>query len=249
MQTAPVHIFTLGGGVDSTAALIRLVQEKKPIDFVFFSNTGGASAQGEKMATYQHVRLLTRWLKSKGYPRVKTLIYNKEGLYREIWRLETLPPIAFGFKTCSLKWKKEPVDRYVKKHLKGRQLVKYISYDASEAHRIKDYSSENEQVIYPLVAWGMDRFDCMAYIASQGMPVPPKSSCFFCPHMRLREIKELQVAEPCKLEQALALEQRALPKLNNITGLGRAKRWSEWIKQTTLFEEEEYDKMPCECAV
>jgi hypothetical protein len=249
MTEKPIYLATFGGGVDSTAMLIRLVKEGRPLDLVLFSNTGGASSKGEKRATYQHVRLMTRWLKSKGYPQVKTLIYNKEGLYNEVYRLGTLPPVAFGFKTCSLKWKKEPADRYMKRHFKNRKIVKYMAYDASESHRIKDYSTENERVEYPLVEWDMDRFDCMAYIAETNMPVPPKSSCFFCPHMRLREIKELEATEPCLFNMAIALENNALPRLTQIAGLGRNKRWSEWVKQQELFRTEyEYDQMPCECA-
>ncbi|RNI26608.1 hypothetical protein [Rufibacter latericius] len=229
--------------------LIRLVKERRPIDYVFFSNTGGASSKGEKKATYRHIRLMTRWLKSKGYPSVKTLIYNREGLYQEVLRRESLPSIAFGFKTCSIKWKITPVDRYVAKHLKGRKLVKYVAYDASESHRIKDYSTEKERVVYPLVEWGMDRFDCMAYIHKAGLPVPQKSSCFFCPNMKEREIKQLQAAEPDLLEMALNLEKIALPNLGTVAGLGRGKRWSEMLKQTELFpEEDDYDNMPCECA-
>ena len=34
-------------------------------------------------------------------------------------------------------------------------------------------------VFYPLRDWGMDRAACIEEIKSVGLPVPPKSCCFF----------------------------------------------------------------------
>lgn len=243
-----IHIATYGGGVDSTAMIMEIIKRGLPLDYVFFSNTGGHTSIGEKAATYAYVAMFRRWLKSKGGPQIQQLSYNPEGLFNEVWRLGTLPPIAFGFKTCSQKWKIEPVNRYIKKHLKGKHIVRYVAYDASESHRIKDYSSEFNDVVYPLVEFDWDRDDCKAKIKEYGLPIPQKSSCFFCPHMKLSEIKNLRTSEPCLFDKAIALEKRALSKLTQIEGLGRNKNWGEWVKQKVLFEDEDYSTMPCECA-
>lgn len=35
------HIVAFGGGVDSTAMVVGLIQEKRPIDLILFADTGG----------------------------------------------------------------------------------------------------------------------------------------------------------------------------------------------------------------
>src|SRR3546814_1634578 len=51
-----------------------------------------------------------------------------------------------------------------------------------------------------------------------GLPVPPKSSCFFCPAMRPHEVDALSKDE---LRTIVLMEARAKPRLRTIDGLWR----------------------------
>lgn len=246
-------VVPFGCGVNSVAELILLVEKKIKVDYILFANTGGFSNLGEKHETYRYKRFFSKWLKSKGYPKIKTVVYNKEGLYKEMIRLKTLPSIAFGFKTCSQKWKIAPSDRYLKYKKVGKRL-KVIGYDAGEAHRSNvSYTEEGVRFWYPLVEWGLDRMDCVKVIIDAGLPLPPKSSCFFCPNMTDFEIHTLKAEDPCRFDKAIEMEENSQERLTAIRGLGRKKKWAEIITQPFLpmpeDEQFELEKMPCQCSL
>jgi hypothetical protein len=77
---------------------------------------------------------------------------------------------------------------------------------------------------YPLQEWGWDRERCREEIRQAGLPVPPKSSCFFCSAMMPAEVRELPRD---KLRRIVLLEARAEPRLRSIQGL-----WGNGCKGT-----------------
>ena len=62
-----------------------------------------------------------------------------------------------------------------------------------------------------------------------GLPVPPKSACFFCPASKKPEILELRVRHPDLLDRALAIERAAAPGLTSVRGLGRSFAWAGFL--------------------
>lgn len=101
--------------------------------------------------------------------------------------------------------------------------------------------------------WGWDRSDCVQAIQNVGLPLPGKSSCFFCPSMKPREIRALYHQYPELLERALAIEDNARPNLRTVRGLGRDFAWRDFIladeAQLTLPEAFSADDLPCSCSV
>jgi hypothetical protein len=63
-----------------------------------------------------------------------------------------------------------------------------------------------ESVVYPLLELGLNRHDCISLIAEAGLPVPAKSSCFFCPFHSLTTWQELRRTEPELFDKAQLLE-------------------------------------------
>jgi len=60
------------------------------------------------------------------------------------------------------------------------------------------YDDEKYIYEYPVLhEWMWSRPDCQAVITSAGLPLPPKSSCFFCPSTRKEEILELRRNSRC----------------------------------------------------
>ena len=111
---API-IVCYGGGVDSTAMLVMLKRHGIRPDLIMFADTGG-----EFPEVYDYVRRIDAWLDSWRAPLV-TWVKRKPSprvRYRTLEgnRLdnETLPALAFGGHSCSLKWKVDPQDRYLK---------------------------------------------------------------------------------------------------------------------------------------
>ena len=47
---------------------------------------------------------------------------------------------------------------------------------------------------------------CRDIIVKAGLPIPPKSACFFCPASKVQELKRLAVVDPAYYVLALAME-------------------------------------------
>lgn len=99
IQTKQVepHVVAFGGGVDSTAMVIGLVQRKEPIDLILFADTGG-----ERPSTYEHIKAFSAWLKERGYPGIITVWKVKDGERRPLSRIALITkafhPLLTGLK-------------------------------------------------------------------------------------------------------------------------------------------------------
>ncbi|WP_063802195.1 phosphoadenosine phosphosulfate reductase family protein [Burkholderia ubonensis] len=248
-------VVAYGGGTDSTAMLIEMVRRRMPIDLILFADTGG-----EKPHTYRYVEMFSAWLASQGYPAIVTV--RKVRATGEIHTLEEnclennmLPSIAYGFKSCSIKFKTDPQDKYCNNWQPardeweaGRKVVKLIGYDADESHRAKIPEDAKYVYQYPLVEWVWGRDECVACILGAGLPLPGKSSCFFCPSSRKNEIIQLKRMYPDLATRAVAMESNA--ELTTVQGLGRRFAWGDLLAadeaQTKLFPESPIDQS-CGC--
>lgn len=71
----------------------------------------------------------------------------------------------------------------------------------------------HERIVYPLIGMGeetglsLSRQDCMNLIHDEGLPVPPKSSCFFCPFHRPQALVELRRERPDLFDRSVQLER------------------------------------------
>ena len=249
-----MNIVAYGGGTDSTAMIIECARRGIKIDHILFADTGG-----EKPHTYQYIKTFSNWCVKNGIPEIVTVkkAGNGETLEENCLRIGMLPSIAYGFKTCSQKYKIQPQDKYfnnlpdAKKIWKsGGKLTKFIGYDATEHHRVarsKLRQDKKYNFAYPLYDWGITRKQCIEIIQSEGLCLPGKSACFFCPMSRPTEIRQLNHNYPYLMERALKMEQNA--KLTKLKGLAINAKWSDIISNTELFEDEFslVPEMICEC--
>ena len=232
VERAPV-IAAWGAGVDSTAMIIELVERGEPIDMVLFADTGS-----EKTDTYAFIPVFRRWMDCHdvaseivGYePRNFKHWPPYDSLGTNMLTNATLPSKAFGRGSCSLKWKVAPQDKWTAQWApaircwgEGGRVVKLIGYDCSSADQrryahAEGYADPRYDYRYPLRELGWTRADCIARIERAGLPVPPKSSCFFCPAMRPHEVDALSKDE---LRTIVLMEARAKPRLRTIEGLWR----------------------------
>ena len=103
---------------------------------------------------------MQKWCKDNGFPEIITVRKggNGETLEEECLRLKTLPSIAYGFKTCSQKYKISPQEIFFNnlpeaKSLweSNRKIRRAIGFDYDEPYRVKEFDgtrcSENG-VIY-----------------------------------------------------------------------------------------------------
>lgn len=247
-------VVAFGGGLNNTALLVRwVVDGNAPPHGIRFADTGG-----ERPEVYEHVARFSEWLKSNGMPSIS--ITRKGGrpetLEQSCLRLGVLPSLAYGGKSCSHKFKIEPQERDDNRWplaraawKQGDKVVKLIGYGAEEQKRLARAKLEDEKYWYrfPLVEWGLDREGCERTIKHVGLPVPGKSSCFFCPAHTKEEIRALRETHPDLLTRALAIEAAAQSagKLKTSRGLGRRFAWRDFIEGLPTDEAENPACMYC----
>ncbi len=248
-----MNIVSYGGGINSKAMIIECVKRGIEIDLILFADTGA-----EKPHTYEDMKVFSKWCVAQGLPKIITVQQvNQYGTAITLEQLclnqNMLPSLAYGWKSCSLKHKVAPQDKYVnnwqpaKDEWKaGRKITKLIGYDADESHRTAiDYSNEKYVFFYPLVEWGMGRDECIKIIKNAGLCVPGKSACFFCPSSKPTEIRQMKEQYPHLMDRAIAMEKGA--DLKVIKGLGRNFAWSDVIKQQDAFGYEVPPELACGC--
>jgi hypothetical protein len=135
-------VVAYGLGVDSTAMLIEFVRRGFRPDLILFADTGG-----EKPETYEYLPVIQQYLASVGFPSVTTVRYEPtravyHTLEQQCLHTGTLPSLAYGGKSCSLKYKRSPQDalilatyppdEFVKQ---GRRVVRAIGFEAGEERR------------------------------------------------------------------------------------------------------------------
>ena len=208
--------------------------------------------------------------RSHGMPAITRVWYTEKNgqrltLEQECLRSGTLPSIAYGYKKCSLKHKVAPQEKFCRHYQpcidaweKGEKVVKFIGYDAGEERRLlnalpHDLQDKKYQKEYPLMECGCSRKDCIQAIRDAGLPLPGKSSCFFCPSMKRWEIRTLYHRYPDLLRRALAIEDAAMPNLTSVRGLGRNWAWRDFIcadeNQLAIPGAFSDEDLPCSCCM
>jgi hypothetical protein len=161
-------VVSCGMGSDSHAVLSLFKKWGVRPDLILFADVGG-----EVPHTYAAIPVLRAWLREAGFPDLTIvrrprlrMTYYRGGemdhtLFGNAWQNETLPSLAFGMKGCSLKWKVEPMDKFVKAwapakvyRARGKAVVRVIGYDYSPADQKRSKAtfspSKGDRFWYPL---------------------------------------------------------------------------------------------------
>ena len=193
MERQVKHIVSLSGGKDSTAMLLRMLEEGMPVDIILFCDTG---LEFEGM--YRHIDKLEKYI---GIP--ITRLKSQQPF--EYLFFEHMPkrknPELIGRKGyswggprnrwCTAMLKTRIIDRYLRELSKEYTLKQYIGIAADEAHRVRDFN-------YPLVDWGMTEADCLAYCKERGFDwdglydIFHRVSCWCCPLQSYDELRKLR---------------------------------------------------------
>ena len=98
-----------------------------------------------------NVKIVNGWCLSIGFPQIVIVKSPNKTLEQDCLDRGQLPSIAYGFKTCSLRFKVEPQEKYLRQN-GFKDFVKLIGIDAGEQHRAKEYKGTK----YPLIEWDWD---------------------------------------------------------------------------------------------
>lgn len=169
-----------------------------------------ADPGSEEAGTYDLYPQYREWLAKRGYELI-TVRLNGPTLREWIEEKSTPIPVfrapdrVMGHRQCTSQWKIAPITREV--HRRGHKhhtLQLGISID--EYYRVKPNRDKRIENRYPLIELSLTRGDCRRIIEDVGLPVPPKSSCWFCPLQSLSRWQWRAIERPVEFEEAAMLE-------------------------------------------
>lgn len=216
-----VRAVSYGGGVQSTALLVLAARGEIDYPLFLFSNVGDDS---EHPATLRYVREVAMpYAESNGIELVELRKKRRDGgddsLMQRIDRGTSTVPIpmrmsrsgAPGNRTCTWEFKIKVIAKEIKRRgaTKDDPAIVALGISLEEYHRARtDSGIPYETLTYPLIDLRMDRQACLLTIEREGLPVPPKSSCYFCPYHTKRMWKDLLRNEPELFAKAVELEKK-----------------------------------------
>ena len=221
-----VIYLALGWGVQSwTLAAMVALKHLPPITLAIHSDTGHETA-----GTYEHARKWTPWLQERGLP-VVTVHPDDNEVLSTAWGPDPNGHVQIPALTadkdnpskegqiprqCTRYWKIQPMHRYIRTIMpagrpKPESVHSWQGISWDEYHRVRTSDVQYIKNVYPLVELTptrMTRADCITWLNQQGLDVPPKSSCVFCPFHRRDQWKQMKQDGGPDWEKALRVDRQ-----------------------------------------
>lgn len=220
-MTACPNTISYGGGVQSTGLLVLAARGLIDYRVALFANTGDDS---EHPATIAYIRDVARPYADEHGLEVHELRRTRANgepfptLLERITDLglRSVPiPVRMSEKgvpasrSCTADYKGETLARWRSRHgaTEEHPARVAIGFSTDESERVnKRKAAAWESVEYPLLDLGLSRLDCENLIRDAGLPVPPKSACWFCPWRKLAGWRDMKRDEPDLFRRAVLVE-------------------------------------------
>ena len=204
------HIVSFSGGKDSTAMLLRMLEENMQVDEIIYCDTYKEFPQ-----MYKHIEKIKKYIKEKYNKEITTLKAEKDFDYymfeHEKTRGKNKGKRGYGWSTMLCRWctsnlKTNVINKYLK--AKNEEYTEYIGIACDEPKRIKDKC-------YPLIDWGMTEKDCLHYCYERGFNWEglyehfDRLSCWCCPLKNLKELKILYKYYPNLWNELKKMDEKA----------------------------------------
>jgi hypothetical protein len=212
--------FSFGGGWQSMAALVMASRGELDYRTFIMANVGDDSEMPGTV-TYLH-RYAIPYAKAHGLElavvdRVMKRTKETRTLLQDLTRpggMSVKIPVrmsngAPGTRSCTAQFKIKVVGDELKRRgaTPERPATVGIGITLDEIGRANASKHEPyERLEYPLLERGIRRADCPRIIRSAGLPVPPKSSCWFCPLRHIDGWHEMRRTDPDLFQRACGLE-------------------------------------------
>lgn len=233
-----IRSVSYGGGRQSTALLVLAAQGRIDFPLFLFANVGDESELPE---TLQYIEAHAKPYAEANGIELKVVRKMRGDEPDDIYERLTDPSLAFTgipwrssregppmSRSCTVSFKKRVIGAELKRRgaSADNPATVAIGYALDEVHRAHEKKAENyERLVYPLVGIGEETglrlrtTDCLHIITTAGLPIPPKSACWFCPHHSMQTWADLRKEHPVRFEKAAELEDFMRGR-NEAKGLG-----------------------------
>lgn len=186
------HVVSFSGGKDSTAMLLKMIEENYRIDEIIFLDTGV-----EFPAMYDHIKKVEEYI---GRPITKLKDEHSWEYYmlqHEKTRGKNKGQKGYSWSDFRNRWctsnlKKKVIKKYLKKY-EDYDIIEYHGMAYDEPQRIKD----DPKIKYPLFEWKMLEKDALQYCYDRGFYWDGlyekfhRLSCWCCPLKSMGELRIL----------------------------------------------------------
>lgn len=229
-MTPQLRIFSSGGGKQSIAALVLSAQGKIDFPIHVFCNVGDDS---ENPDTLRYVEEYAKpyaednniafheIIKKKGRKpargvadeRPQETVYSRAMADNKTIGIPVFMPGsgAPSRRNCTVDFKIMQVNRVARElgatDTNPAMIGIGISLDEFQRMSSDDPDRLYVRKVYPLIDLRLTRADCENIIRRAGLPVPPKSSCYFCPFHSMATWHELKNKQPELFDKAVEMEQ------------------------------------------
>ena len=213
-----LKVISLGLGVQSTAMyMMSSLGYIERADHAVFADPGA-----ELPMTYEILEVLRDWAKyNNGIP---IHVNAEKNLYKDLLnqtnstgqRFASIPAFSENGgmirRQCTKEYKIDPVIKEIRKlyGLKPRKRMPmtqvWLGISMDEIERMKVSQLPRIEYYYPLIEERMSRSECISFFKDRNFPVPPKSSCVFCPYHSNKNWKELKEKLPDQFDKAVKID-------------------------------------------
>jgi hypothetical protein len=205
MSERPI-IWSFGGGTQSVAIAVLVAQGRLPTpERIVMADTGREATETWDYLN-AHVRPLGFNVEIVGQEYATVGLFAKGGNVL----LPMYTPNGGRFPSyCSKEWKQRPIRRWLREQGYGpmNSITLWLGISVDEVHRAKPSGVGWINNDWPLLNLTLRRDECRSLVAEFGMPQPPRSSCWMCPHRGNEQWKRLRDDYPEDWERAIALER------------------------------------------
>lgn len=226
-----MKIISLGWGTQSfTLAAMVALGELDPIDYAIHADT-----THERSETYRFAERWTPWLEERG---VKVVTVSDPAQATRVTTEKTDAPfythkvVEYGgtplsafmvsgdgdgklMRQCTSRWKITPMRRWIASELEGRGLSKtagiieqWLGITMDEVQRMKNSDVKYITHRWPLIEKRMSRWDCIRWLQDNGLEVPPRSACVFCPFHSRAEWRDIRDNAPEDWQKAIEVDNQ-----------------------------------------
>lgn len=185
----PIHVISLGAGVQSsTMALMAAHGEIGPMpSYAVFADT-----KDESQATYKWLVDLEKMLPFPIFNTTRGRLSDRL-TYRNFSQIPCFKDGSIGLRQCTREYKIRPIRREIRKQ-GGKEVILWLGISIDEVSRMKPSGLQWLVYRFPMIEERMSRKDCLTWMERKGFPLPPKSSCLYCPYKSDSQWKALKDA-------------------------------------------------------
>lgn len=212
-----MRIISLGWGVQSFGlAAMSALGVLPPVDVAIHADT-----THERGETYAFAERWTPWLEARGV-RVVTVSAKPAPLPAVrvadvnsvmIPAFTTWPdgkPSGMQRRQCTHDWKILPIRRWLQAHRDGQPVEMWVGITLDEVQRMRESDVQYIANVYPFIEmldrpW--TRGMVMRWLVDNGLEIPSKSSCVFCPYHDRATWREIQRSGNGDWQKALEVDE------------------------------------------